>query len=183
MGIRDDILSAGSLLLREKGVTALTQPQIAQAANIKQSHLTYYFPTRAELLLAIAEHTLSTLMENIAAQLQSHPEEKTLADAVAKIMTEGFPPRVFVGLIVAADSDPEIRKLLRKLVRHVRTSIQHLLKQAGLASDSQSALLFHAGVIGLAILHYARQHKESADEVRSGIPLLAHLLQPPRSRP
>jgi hypothetical protein len=36
MGIKEDILIAGLTLLREKGVTALTQPQIAQAANIKQ---------------------------------------------------------------------------------------------------------------------------------------------------
>ena len=66
MGIKEDILIAGSTLLREKGVTALTQPQIAQAANIKQSHLTYYFPKRTNLLLAIAEFTLSGLMDNVA---------------------------------------------------------------------------------------------------------------------
>lgn len=61
MGIKGDILTAGSMLLREKGVTALTQPQVAQAANIKQSHLTYYFPTRASLLLAIAGFTFSAM--------------------------------------------------------------------------------------------------------------------------
>jgi AcrR family transcriptional regulator len=84
MGIKEDILIAGSTLLREKGVTALTQPQIAQAANIKQSHLTYYFPKRANLLLAIAEFTLSSLMENVAAQLAVKPQGKTLVDAIQK---------------------------------------------------------------------------------------------------
>ena len=39
MGIKEDILIAGSVLLRDKGVAALTQPQIAQAANIKQSQI------------------------------------------------------------------------------------------------------------------------------------------------
>jgi hypothetical protein len=44
MGIKDDILIAGSMLLHEKGVTALTQPQIAQAANIKQAIQLAIFP-------------------------------------------------------------------------------------------------------------------------------------------
>ena len=178
MGIKEDILNAGSMLLREKGVTALTQPQIAQAANIKQSHLTYYFPKRADLLLAIAEFTIFSQIDNVAVQLQKKPQRETLADAVSKIMINGFPPRVFIGLIVAADSDPDIRKLLRKLVRHVRTAMQHLLQEAGIAADDEAARLFHATVIGLAIMHQARLNKESANEVRDGIATLIRVLTP-----
>jgi AcrR family transcriptional regulator len=183
MGIKEDILIAGSTLLREKGVTALTQPQIAQAANIKQSHLTYYFPKRANLLLAIAEFTLAGLMENVAIQLQAKPQSATLADEIAKIMIDGFPPRVLLGLIVAADSDPDIRKLLRKLIRHVRDAMQHLLEQAGIAADDESARLFHATIIGLAVMHQARMNKESATEVRDGIATVIRVLTPkPKKR-
>ena len=178
MGIKEDILIAGSTLLRKKGVTALTQPQIAQAANIKQSHLTYYFPKRANLLLAIAEFTLSSLMENVAAQLAVKPQGKTLVDAISKIMIEGLPPRVFLGLIVAADGDPDIRKLLRKLIRHVRTAMQHLLQEAGIAADDEAARLFHATIIGLAVMHQARLNKESANEVRDGVATLIRVLSP-----
>ncbi|OIR18138.1 bacterial regulatory protein, tetR family [mine drainage metagenome] len=178
MGIKDDILSAGSTLLREKGVTALTQPQIAQAAKIKQSHLTYYFPTRANLLLAIAEFTILSVMGNVAVQLQAKPQGKTLADAVSKILIEGIPPRVFIGLIVAADSDPDIRKLLRKLIRHTRTVMQHLLQEAGIAADDEAARLFHATIIGLAVMHQARMNRESANEVRDGVATLIRVLTP-----
>lgn len=181
MGIKEDILTAGSTLLREKGVTALTQPQIAQAANIKQSHLTYYFPKRANLLLAIAEFTMTTLMDNVGTQLQAKPQGKTLADAVTKIMTDGFPPRVFIGLIVAADSDPDIRKLLRKLIRHVRAAIQRLLEQAGITTDEEATLLFHATIIGLAVMHQARLSKESKTEVHTGVNLMMRLLTPKRN--
>lgn len=183
MGIKEDILIAGSTLLREKGVTALTQPQIAQAANIKQSHLTYYFPKRANLLLAIAEFTLADLANNVATQLQAKPQGSTLADEIAKIMIDGLPPRVLLGLIVAADSDPDIRKLLRKLIRHVRTAMQHLLQQAGVVADDESARLFHATVLGLAVMHQARMNKESASEVRDGIATVIRVLTPkPKKR-
>ena len=178
MGIKEDILIAGSMLLREKGVAALTQPQIAQAANIKQSHLTYYFPKRANLLLAIAEFTIFSVMDNVAVQLQAKPQGKTLSDAIARIMIDGLPPRVLLGLIVAADSDPDIRKLLRKLIKHVRASIQSLMKQSGIAADDESALLFHATVIGLAVMHQARLSRESAGEVRAGFDTLIRLLSP-----
>lgn len=178
MGIKDDILAAGAALLREKGVTALTQPQIARAANVKQSHLTYYFPTRSQLLLSITEYTLGTLMAHVSTQLSQKPQGATLSAAIAKIMIDGLPPRVLLGLIVAADNDPDIRKLLRKLIRQVRVSIRSLLEQAGIAADNESALLFHASIVGLAVMHQARLNKESADEVRDGITILTRILTP-----
>jgi len=178
MSIKEDILIAGSNMLREKGVTALTQPQIAKAAKIKQSHLTYYFPTRANLLLAIAEFTIFSVMDNVAVQLQAKPQGKTLADAVSGIMIEGLPPRVLIGLVVAADSDPDIRKLLRKLIRHGRKMIRHLLQQAGIAADDEAARLFHATIVGLAVMHQARLNKESANEVRDGVATLIRVLTP-----
>jgi hypothetical protein len=117
-------------------------------------------------------------MDNVAAQLQAKPQGKTLADAVSKIMIEGFPPRVFIGLIVAADSDPDIRKLLRKLTRHVRAAMQHLLEEAGVAAGDEAARLFHATIIGLAVMHLARLNKESANEVREGVATLIRVLTP-----
>ena len=93
-------------------------------------------------------------------------------------MIDGLPPRVLLGLIVAADSDPDIRKLLRKLIRHVRAAMQHLLQQAGIAADDEAARLFHATIVGLAVMHQARLNKESANEVRDGIATLIRVLTP-----
>lgn len=182
MGIKEDILRAGSQLLRERGVTALTQPQIAEAAGIKQSHLTYYFPKRVDLLFAIAEFTMTTLIDSVAEQLQDKPQTGTLPDIITHIMTDGFPPRVFIGLIVAADADPDIRKLLRKLIRHVRAAIQRLMEQAGMDANKDAALIFHAAIIGLAVMHQARLNKESTTEVHDGISLMTRMLTPKRTK-
>ena len=40
VNVKEAILVAGQELLRESGVAALTQPKVARAAGIKQSHLT-----------------------------------------------------------------------------------------------------------------------------------------------
>ena len=177
--VKGSILIAGEPLLKEKGIAALTQPKVARAAGIKQSHLTYYFPTRAKLLLGIAEHTISTAMARIAQCLADNPQRDTLASTLSEIMITGLPPRVVIGLIVAADAEPGIREPLCELIRGVRARIQSLLVTAGLAASADAALLFHATVVGLAVMHQARMSPESAEEVGSGVAFMLQLLALP----
>ena len=177
--VKGSILIAGETLLKEKGIAALTQPKVARAAGIKQSHLTYYFPTRAKLLLGIAEHTVSTAMARIAQCLADNPQRDTLASTLSEIMITGLPPRVVIGLIVAADAEPGIREPLCELIRDVRARIQSLLVTAGLAASADAALLFHATVVGLAVMHQARMSPESAEEVGSGVAAMLQLLALP----
>ena len=51
---RKDILDAGMAILQEQGLAGLTQPKIAARTGLRQSHLTYYYPTRADLVTAVA---------------------------------------------------------------------------------------------------------------------------------
>lgn len=178
MNIRESILLAGVALLREQGIAALTQPRVAKAAAIKQSHLTYYFPTRTDLLLGIAEEAIRITMANLAARIDAAPQEATLAVNLAEALIAGIPPRIIIGLVVAADADPEVRKPLRRLIKQVRRHIQALLARAGLPADAKSALLFHATVVGLAIMHQARVNTESKREAREGIAAMLQLLTP-----
>ena len=179
MNVRDSILAAGVGLLKDKGIAALTQPQVARAAGIKQSHLTYYFPTRADLLLGIAEQSIGRTMEDISARVDENPDQATLASTFTDVMISGVPPRVMIGLIVAADADSEIRKPLRKLIKHVRAQVHMLLTKSGLASNPEAAMLFHAAVVGLGVMHQARMNPQSANEVRHGIAAMLRLLAQP----
>lgn len=179
VNVKEAILVAGQELLRESGVAALTQPKVARAAGIKQSHLTYYFPTRAKLLLGIAEYTASEAMAHVAERLAAKPERATLAGMVSEIMINGLPPRVVIGVIVAADAEPGIRDSLRELVSNVRARLQSLLAAAGLAASADAALLFHATVVGLAVMHQARMSPASAAEVDNGVASMLKLLALP----
>lgn len=181
MSIKDSILAAGVELLNEKGIAALTQPQVARAAGIKQSHLTYYFPTRADLLLAIAEHVIASLMSDLSERFVANPEPEALADVIVARMIEGIPPRVIIGLIVAADAEPDIRQPLRNLIHFVRSQIQMLLSKVGLDDSPQSALMFHATIVGLAIMHQARMNTESEQEIREGLAAMMKILAPERA--
>ncbi|MGR9053875.1 MAG: TetR/AcrR family transcriptional regulator [Gammaproteobacteria bacterium] len=169
MSIKENILHAGLSLLKNKGVASLTQPQVAKAAGCKQSHLTYYFPTRNNLLLAIAEFAVESILAELAARLAEKPRGQTLAEAVVDNVIEGLPPRVILGLIVAADADLAIRDALGRLIAQVRGNIRALLERAGLAYDDEAALLFHAVVVGLAVMHQARLSADSEREIEAGI--------------
>ena len=169
MQVKDAILDAGAALLKDKGIAALTQPQVARAAGIKQSHLTYYFPTRAELLLAIAEHAIDTTLTRVGGRFDTRPPAAASGERLAEVMIGGIPPRLIVGLIVAADAEPGIRATLGNFIAHIRNRLQSLLAAAGIGADDESALLFHATLVGLAIMHQARLSPESEREVRDGI--------------
>ena len=81
MNVKDAILDASVALLKDKGIAALTQPQVAKAAGIKQSHLTYYFPTREDLVREpsrfIEEMGLGDVrMQEDAATAAMNPKER-----------------------------------------------------------------------------------------------------------
>ena len=177
MDIKLSILQAGTRLLKEDGIAALTQPKVARAAGVKQSHLTYYFPRRTDLLLGITEHTIEAVTTELAKRLAVDPRQSIILETVTQMMTEGLPPRILLGLIVAADADPGLRAPLQKLIRHVRDRIQRLLERAGLAHDGQAALQFHATVVGLAVLHEAQRTVESARELQLGLNGILRLLK------
>lgn len=207
---RQAILDAGFALLRDGGISVLTQTRVAQRAGLKQSHLTYYFPTRTDLLLAIAEHAILGMEDtlgksppltpcenapgNAAAATRpvdppSTPSASPFADTGAIASTtalldtlthriiDGVPPRAVLGLIVAADAQPEIRVALRAFIARIRQRIRGLLASTGLPDDDDSTLLFHASLVGLAVMHQARLDETSQREVSVGVATLLQRLQ------
>lgn len=166
MDVKQRILQAGVALLYDEGYPALSQPRIAKAAGVSQSHLTYYFPTRADLLLALAEQSLAQVR-----QADATPQ----AGLVAGV---SFLPRVrmLLSLVLAADQDPALRPTLVQLASQVRAMLRQWLLAAGYApSDAQLAAL-HGSLIGLGLLNLGRQNDDSAAEIDAGLQAMLALL-------
>src|SRR4051812_50116493 len=72
MDVRERILEAALKLLAESGAHELTQPRVARAAGVRQSHLTYYFRTRADLLQELARYSIGKLAGQLA-HAKDHP--------------------------------------------------------------------------------------------------------------
>ncbi len=176
MGVKERILEAGSALLHQEGPKALTQPRIAGAAGVSQSHLTYYFRTRNDLLLAIARHSVEQALAQPLSGSGDDPVQSLAAAA-------GYLPRIrmLVGLALAADQEEELRDAIGKLVSHVRQGLGQLLRRLGYRNDHPQVVLFHAAVVGLATQNLGRQSPESEADIEIGLRTLLSLL--PRSAP
>lgn len=155
--VKNRILDAAVKLLVEQGAGALTQPRVADAAGVRQSHLTYYFPRRTDLLLAVTMHWAKAHLESDAQRLQQGritrgDITRYLADAV----TEAGRVRIILGLMIASEEDHRIKESLRAFIESERESIGSMLAGLGLEADSQQRALVHATLVGFAVLFLAR---------------------------
>ncbi|MDF3011691.1 MAG: transcriptional regulator [Burkholderiales bacterium] len=161
MQVRERILEAALRLLAARGAHELTQPRVAKAAGVRQSHLTYYFPTRGELLQEVARYSI----EKLAGQLGA-AKAPSLADGIAAGSADKRRSRVMLGLVTAADQDPAIKKRLRKFIAELRLSMVPVFAAAGLRADAESVAFFHSVIVGCAVLQLARDNAEARAEAR-----------------
>ena|SRR5258708_705850 len=162
MEVRERILEAALSLLAESGAHELTQPKVAKAAGVRQSHLTYYFPTRADLLQEVARYSIGKL----AGQLE-HAKPGALPAGIAAGAADKRRARVMLGLVGAADRDPKIKQRMRKFVTELRGRMAPVLAAGGMATDPASVAFFHSCVVGCAILQLARDNPEARAEAKA----------------
>ena len=176
MDVRSKILQAALRLVFDAGVAALTQPRIAQAAGVRQSHLTYYFPTRAVLLEGVVQHMMEGVIQGM--KMVAHAHAGKGADALAKAMGEAVADprraRVMLALVVASDEEPGIKVWLRAFIRQLRERIGQVLTEAGL--DASRVAQFHTMLVGAAILNVARDDASSRREARKSVRTALELL-------
>jgi AcrR family transcriptional regulator len=162
MEVRARILEAALGLLAQSGAHELTQPRVAKAAGVRQSHLTYYFPTRADLLQEVARYSIGKL----AGQLE-HAKPGAVPVGIATGAGDKRRARVMLGLVGAADRDPKIKRRMRKFVAELRGRMTPVLAAGGMATDPESVAFFHSCVVGCAVLQLARDNPEARAEARA----------------
>jgi AcrR family transcriptional regulator len=165
MDVRDRILEAALGLLAESGAHELTQPKVSKAAGVRQSHLTYYFPTRADLLQEVARYSI----EKLAGQLAGDPEQSPshVAEGIAAGAADKRRVRIMLGLVGAADRDPKIRQRMRKFVGELRARMTPVLEASGLETDPESVAFLHSTIVGCAVLQLARDNAEARAEAKA----------------
>jgi AcrR family transcriptional regulator len=175
MDVRERILDASLQLLAKEGVQALTQPKVCRAAGIRQSHLTYYFPTVNELLQAVAKHSVDALAANVAREGARGPG--SFASAIAAGTADRRRVRVMLGLVTAADRDATLKPRLREFIRELRAGIAPALKAGGLQATAEQVAFMHSVAIGQAVLQLARDNEEARKEARRVIEMAAGFLR------
>jgi AcrR family transcriptional regulator len=153
-GVRERILDAALAILREQGIQELTQVQVARKAGVRQSHLTYYFPKRYDLVEAVAVRFIGGMeagLRELAARAQGGDPRELLLSMAEGIGETGH-MRMFTGVVVAADGDPALRAIIVRQTRRVQAILADALGGDG-ATDRAALLL--AAMFGLGFYGFA----------------------------
>ncbi len=165
---RQDIIMAGLAVLREHGLAGFTQPRIAKLAGLRQSHLTYYFPTRLDLLAAVARAAIHGQLEAIDAMLD--PSSSVVAAAtIARIAVRHENTRVLMALAQSADEAPVVRDLFRELADGIIARIGRLLERLGVEATEERRYLIHALSVGLAVIDLATARKDGERRAQAAV--------------
>ena len=149
LATREKILFAAVTVLNEEGFTALTQQRVCECAAIRQSHLTYYFPTRNDLLREAAaygcEAMLGAITQGIDAGLVTltNMREKLSAD-----ITDRRWARLINALIAASDEDVRIKPWLAAFDAKARERLLADFRRLRLDATEGDVELLYATFMG-----------------------------------
>jgi AcrR family transcriptional regulator len=151
---RQTILEAALDTLREEGYSGFTQPRVAARAGVRQSHLTYYFPTRLALIEAVARAAIEGQLA-LVDTISGEASPKVTAASIAGMAIRHENVRILMALAQAADEEPTIRSLFRELTEGVAVRITHMFESMGLVVSKEHVSMVHALVVGLAVIELA----------------------------
>ncbi|MCA9600254.1 MAG: TetR/AcrR family transcriptional regulator [Myxococcales bacterium] len=145
--MRERIVSAAHQLLRENGVRAVVQVRVAEAAGVPQGHLTYYFPKKSDLLVAVAQRFREDTVRSVAKLLESlEPDLRTRLLAVVELMAaDRTRTRALLGLTIEADAHPELRAELEEGAARVRRFLTAILGKSQPDADVDVVLALFWG--------------------------------------
>lgn len=169
--VRERLLDAALATLRREGLTGFTQTAVARRARVRQSHLTYYFPTRRDLL----EATVLRFAELAGAGLGGRTGDAALTH-LAALVTERGHMRMFLGLVVEAADDPGLRAIVVKGTEQLERALATAL---GGEHTTERARVALATVWGLGLYRFAVRPPPERDPV---LPALARLGTGPDGR-
>lgn len=171
------ILNAAICIALKSGVKSLTQPKVAKAAGVTQSHLTYYFPRKADLLAAVLEASHGY---GHAAPPKSQAHAMRLLE---ELMFDANRMRFFLGAVIEAGDDANLRKAL---AAHVHGLAKEIAPHFGRTADDPAvgALLDQLRGLGIRLLLEPKKRIEQKIDVRAVADELGLLAQkPPGSNP
>jgi AcrR family transcriptional regulator len=153
---RAKIIEAGIAILREEGLAGFTQPRVARRAAMRQSHLTYYFPTRDDLLVAVVDAAVEERLARVRALPDAAPgEPAAVVAALVRASMSRKANRVLMAVAQAADSSPRVREVFERLSTGIREHASGVLSAVGVEPTPAAVTLFHSIVVGAAVLDLA----------------------------
>jgi AcrR family transcriptional regulator len=163
---REVILAAAVATLREVGYSGFTQPRVAKRAEVRQSHLTYYFPTRLALLEAVARIVVENQLALLDESLQVSSVQAAMK-AMTSVVVRPENTRVLMALAQAADEESSLSHVFRDLADGIALRISRLFEKLDIEATPEQISLIHAVSVGLAVINLATQRPNPKTRVEA----------------
>ncbi|MBL8517759.1 MAG: TetR/AcrR family transcriptional regulator [Betaproteobacteria bacterium] len=143
------ILFAAVSVLFEEGFASLTQQRVCEKAGVRQSHLTYYFPTRNDLLREAAAFGCEAMFNQITQGIDAgRVTPDNLRVTLNADITDRRWARLMNALIAASDEDASIKPWLAAFDEQIRLRLLTDLGRLGLAVTLEDIETLHATFVG-----------------------------------
>jgi AcrR family transcriptional regulator len=173
---RKNILEAGLALLREHGLAGLTQPRVAARSGLRQSHLTYYYPTRTDLLAAVARVGMEAQLDAVRLLFKGISSAEQGADRIAAVTVRHENTRVLAALNQAADQEPAVREVFNELLSGFMAEFGSLFEKLELTQTEARIDLFHALFVGLSVIDLATARRNGKARAKAVLNLAFQML-------
>jgi AcrR family transcriptional regulator len=174
---RERILTASVELLHTEGFAALTQQAVAATAGVRQSHVTYYFPSRNDLLRHTAQFGCASMLAPIEGAVASGLlTREHLRDVLLPDVSDRAFVRLMIALTTASEEDHSIRAWLCEFDDGVRARIQGAFAAVGVNVPDDALHVLHALFVGSVNLDMALQTDESLSIARRNVQFLIDYL-------
>ena len=164
--MHERILDAAIESLAASGISGLTQIQVAKRAGVRQSHLTYYFPTRDDLLEAVTERAVEGMAGGLRRVITEAGADgdRAMLERLARSVADLAHMRMFVAMIVEADEDMAVRKVMTRATHRMEAALAAALAGDHTADRARRVLI---AVWGLGLYSFLMRPKPKEDPTRA----------------
>lgn len=116
--IANSLMDAAELLMKNDGLSALTEKRIAALAGVSEPTIPYYFGDKNGLLYAVVDRFLSFIEDRLSALMLIDPASTDASQQFARLMIEGHHTRPWIARIMTSEQQ-----------RHSESPIWHWYSQ------------------------------------------------------
>lgn len=162
---RQVILEAALEIAGSNGIKELTQTNVAAAAGVRQSHLTYYFPLKVDLLTAVLE---ASHRDHYAKTGKKSKQDANLLgpDRAIKLVEEIFLDRnkmiFFLGVLAESINEKDLKDALKSHMDGFRNEVALLF---GKDQEDASVQSFLDHMRGICLVKLLENNKSKSLDV------------------
>jgi AcrR family transcriptional regulator len=153
--MRSRLLEATIDCLYEVGYSRTTTIEVAARAGVSRGAQLHHFPTKKRLVTVAVRHLLAKRLEEFREAFATLPQGSDKYSAVIDILWEKTSNRAFYAwleLVVAARTDPSLRKTVVEIAEQFAEQIQHTFREFFSSQRQHSSPFDIAPVFTFAVM-------------------------------